>query len=65
MGGVGASKGVFLTTSGFSKDARDDANGLVDKRIVLIDFNRLSQLMLTCASGTPSSPGPTIPTGLL
>ena len=25
MGGVGASKGFFLTTSGFSKDARDDA----------------------------------------
>ncbi len=51
MGGVGASKGVFLTTSGFSKDARDYANGLVDKRIVLIDGNRLTQLMLTAGVG--------------
>lgn len=51
MGGVGASKGVFLTTSGFSKDARDYASGLVDMRIVLIDGNRLTQLMLTAGVG--------------
>ncbi len=51
MGGVGASKGVFLTTSGFSKDARDYASGLVDKRIVLIDGNRLTQLMITAGVG--------------
>ena len=51
MGGVGASKGVFLTTSGFSKDARDYANALVDKRIVLIDGNRLTQLMLSAGVG--------------
>ena len=51
MGGVGASKGVFLTTSGFSKDARDYANGLVDKRIVLIDGNRLTLLMITAGVG--------------
>ena len=51
MGGVGASKGVFLTTSGFSKDARDYANALVDKRIVLIDGNRLTLLMITAGVG--------------
>jgi len=46
MGGVGASKGVFITTSGFSREARDYAEGLIDKRIVLIDGSRLTQLML-------------------
>ena len=51
MGGVGANKGVFITTSGFSREARDYADGLIDKRIVLIDGSRLTQLMLDAGVG--------------
>lgn len=51
MGGVGASKGIFLTTASFSKEARDYAEGLVDKRIVLIDGSRLTKLMLDAGVG--------------
>ena len=38
-------KGVFLTTSGFSKEAREYAS-LIESRIVLIDGERLSRLMV-------------------
>ncbi|ADT69767.1 MULTISPECIES: restriction endonuclease [unclassified Pseudoalteromonas] len=41
-----AKKGVFITTSGFSKDAFDYI-GRIDKRIVLIDGAQLTELMLT------------------
>jgi restriction system protein len=51
MGGVGANKGVFITTSSFSREARDYADGLIDKRIVLIDGSRLTQLMLDAGVG--------------
>jgi restriction system protein len=51
MGGVGANKGVFITTSGFSREARDYADGLINKRIVLIDGSRLTQLMLDAGVG--------------
>jgi len=51
MGGVGAIKGIFLTTASFSRDARDYADGLVDKRIVLIDGSRLTRLMLDAGVG--------------
>lgn len=39
-----AKKGVFMTTSGFSKDAQDYA-ARIDTRIVLIDGRRLTELM--------------------
>ena len=41
-----AKKGVFITTSSFSKDAFDYI-GRIDKRIVLIDGAQLTELMLS------------------
>lgn len=43
--GKKASKGVFITTSYFSKDAEDYARSL-DKKIVLIDGKQLAELMI-------------------
>lgn len=43
--GEGASKGVFVTTSDFSKEARDYLNK-VQHRIVLINGDRLARLMI-------------------
>jgi restriction system protein len=40
-----AAKGVFVTTSDFSKEARDTAE-LLSKRIVLINGERLTDLMV-------------------
>ena len=42
--GLGANKGVFVTTSAFSKQALDYARGL-QHRIILIDGSRLTELM--------------------
>lgn len=42
--GERARKGVFITTSGFSKEAREYTSR-IDKRIVLIDGSRLTALM--------------------
>lgn len=41
-----AKKGVFITTSSFSKDAFDYI-GRINKRIVLIDGAQLTELMLS------------------
>jgi restriction system protein len=43
--GVGASKGVFVTTSAFSSHAISYANGL-PQRVILIDGARLTELMV-------------------
>ncbi len=43
--GKRARKGIFATTSSFSKDAVEYANGL-ESKIVLIDGQRLAQLMI-------------------
>jgi len=40
-----ARKGVFLTTSAFTSEATDFASGL-DSKIVLIDGQRLAELMV-------------------
>lgn len=40
-----AKKGVFITTSKFSSDAYEFVN-MIEKKIVLIDGNRLAQLMI-------------------
>lgn len=48
--GLGASKGVFVTTSGFSKQAHDYANGL-QQRVILIDGKRLTELMVEFGVG--------------
>ena len=42
---VGTNKGVFVTTSSFSVGARDYAQR-IPKRIIFIDGDRLSQLMI-------------------
>ncbi|MBQ4845214.1 restriction endonuclease [Pseudoalteromonas sp. MMG005] len=41
-----AKKGVFITTSGFSKEAKAYVN-MIEKRIVLVDGEQLSALMLS------------------
>ena len=44
--GQGATKGIFITTSNFSKDALDYANHNKNPKIVLIDGEHLAQLMI-------------------
>lgn len=44
--GKKASKGIFITTSKFSKEAKEYAQGL-EKRVVLIDGQELTDLMFT------------------
>lgn len=43
--GLGATKGVFVTTSSFSKQAQDYACSL-QQRVILIDGERLAELMI-------------------
>ena len=46
LDGQGATKGVFITTSGFTADARTFVENLPSKTIVLIDGKELSELMI-------------------
>ena len=46
LAGVGASKGVIMTTSTFAQPAHDYVRTLTDRRIVLVDGQRMSELML-------------------
>jgi restriction system protein len=48
--GQRARKGVFITTSQFSKDAREYVTR-IEKRIVLIDGEQLAQLMMDFGVG--------------
>jgi restriction system protein len=48
--GIGANKGVFVTTSTFSKQALDYAKGL-QQRVILIDGARLTELMVEFGVG--------------
>ena len=43
---VGAKKGVIMTTSTFSQPAHDCVMTIKDKRIILVDGQRMSELML-------------------
>ena len=45
LAGQKAKKGVFITTSSFSKDARDYASA-IDSRLVLIDGEDLADYMI-------------------
>ena len=45
LDGQRAKKGIFITTSAFSKDAREFAS-IIEKKIILIDGNELSNLMM-------------------
>lgn len=49
--GHGAQKGVLITTSRFTKDARDFAQRLQQKKIVLIDGEQLASLMIDFGVG--------------
>lgn len=49
-----ASKGVFITTSGFTKGAKKEAQDQVGKQIALIDGAMLTDLMLRCGIGIRS-----------
>ena len=42
---MGANKGVFVTTSSFTQQARDYVAGLT-QRVILIDGDRLTELMI-------------------
>lgn len=46
LDGKGATKGVFITTSRFSSEAREYVERTTNKRIVLIDGDELAQLMM-------------------
>lgn len=46
-----AQKGVFITTSSFSKEARDYASSLQGLRIRLVDGRELASLMVDCGLG--------------
>jgi restriction system protein len=48
--GQKADKGVFITTSSFSREAREYA-GSVDRKIVLIDGQNLARLMIEFNAG--------------
>lgn len=52
--GLGASKGVFVTTSTFSSPAVDFARGL-QQRVILIDGARLTELMVEFGVGVRTS----------
>jgi restriction system protein len=52
--GKRARKGVFITTSDFSKDAREYAS-LIDSKIILIDGERLAELMLEHGVGVTTT----------
>ena len=49
--GHGANKGVLITTSRFTKDALDFAKRLQQKKIVLIDGEKLTELMIDYGIG--------------
>ena len=51
LAGVGASKGVIMTTSSFAQPAQDYVRTLTDRRIILVDGQRMSELMLKHSIG--------------
>lgn len=46
LAGQGASKGIFITTSKFSKEAINFANKQLHSKIVLVDGYQLTKLMM-------------------
>src|SRR5688500_13662436 len=52
--GQRATKGVFITTSGFSKEAVDYAEG-VSPRVILLDGKEIAQLMIEHSGGVTVS----------
>ena len=46
LAGQGATKGIFITTAHFSKEAQDYANKQLHQKIVLVDGKQLTNLMV-------------------
>ena len=55
LSGKGANRGVFITTSRFTAEARDYVKNLLDKRIVLIDGEEFARLMIANGVGVIST----------
>lgn len=55
LAGHGAGKGIFLTTSHFTKEAMDYAAGLRNSKIVLIDGDELAELMIDHGIGVATA----------
>lgn len=55
LSGHGAVKGIFITTSQFTKEAVDYAAGLRNSKIVLIDGEELAELMIDHSIGVSSA----------
>lgn len=51
LAGVGAGKGVFITTAGFTAQAREYIETIKDRRIILVDGPRLVSLMIDAGIG--------------
>lgn len=51
LAGVGAMKGVIMTTSIFAQPAKEYVKTLTDRRIILVDGQRMSELMLRHSIG--------------
>ena len=54
LDGVKATKGIFITTSTFSREAREFVRGIA-KRIVLIDGDQLASLMFVNGVGVTTT----------
>ena len=55
LSGHGAVKGIFITTSQFTKEAVDYAAGLRNSKVVLIDGNELAELMIDHGIGVATA----------
>ena len=55
LSGKGANRGVFITTSRFTAEAREYVKNLLDKRIVLIDGEEFARLMIANGVGVVST----------
>ena len=55
LSGHGAVKGIFLTTSQFTKEAREYAAGLRNSKIILIDGEELADLMMDHGIGVSTA----------
>lgn len=55
LSGHGAGKGIFITTSYFTKEAVDYAAGLRNSKIVLIDGEELAELMIDHGIGVSTA----------
>ena len=55
MLGEGATKGVFITTAGFSKSAIDYAKAVPNAKIILVDGLTLAKFMIKYDLGVSTS----------